>query len=587
MRFHKSVFENIEKEINQEIEKNHYPGISYGIVHNGQLIHANSLGFADVAKGIPLDWQRHRFAAGSISKIFTTLAVYNALEATNGYDLETKVVDILPWLHRDRSDLGDITIKHLLSHQSGLQRSVGGTSISDIALFAKGEYSPAYEHMENIFAKVERRYPESGTVPQYSNLAYALLGRVILELAEKNNYPFADGDQEQKIAQYIREQVIAPLGLADRVDFLLPGPHREWEVTQYSGGFSPPDQYSDEPFRYTLPPILTVGMALTHSGILSTVTGLAGLAIEIDKMMQGLFAHNVISNQSFDQLTTMVTRNIDKVEGEAMLGNGIGALLFERLKVDDNKEILTVGHTGTAVGSRSYMNIEPTTGVGVVLMLNEGLADRHLFAKIIFRNILQNTAVQKDRLSKMFTDKLASAEIELKTAKKLTDKQLDVLPKVGNKVTVAGLKKALKEVEGLEPYQADRAIQSMVFRHFEGSGIGGQLDRRLVFRNQAGDLVANPSDEDSIELATGTSDDSQPLFLDLHQTTGRLVLRMDYSPVFVAFAYMFIKLELSNDGEVDALIMDNTFRYRAALPGERLFPGIPIVTKSQFPGGAN
>jgi len=55
-------------------EDNHFPGISFGIVVDGELIYKNSYGYTDVAKKIPAT-SSSMFRIASMSKSFTAMAI--------------------------------------------------------------------------------------------------------------------------------------------------------------------------------------------------------------------------------------------------------------------------------------------------------------------------------------------------------------------------------------------------------------------------------------------------------------------------------------------------------------------------------
>jgi len=98
------------------------PGLSIALVHGGALLWSDGFGFTDRDRRVPVrpDTQ---FFVGSISKSFTVLAVLRAVEQ-GLLLLDEPLQKYLPWF-TVRSRLGastasTITLRHLLSHHSGL-----------------------------------------------------------------------------------------------------------------------------------------------------------------------------------------------------------------------------------------------------------------------------------------------------------------------------------------------------------------------------------------------------------------------------------------------------------------------------------
>ena len=129
--------------------------------------------------------ERSLFALASLTKPVVALAALVAVEE-GVLELDAPACDLLPAL--DDAERRSITLRHLLSHASGLPESVRGT--------------PPLE--------VELKYPP-GTRRAYSNEGYHLVG-LLLEAAT-----------EMPFQRYITDAVIGPLEL----DAFLPLPEAE------------------------------------------------------------------------------------------------------------------------------------------------------------------------------------------------------------------------------------------------------------------------------------------------------------------------------------------------------------------------
>jgi CubicO group peptidase (beta-lactamase class C family) len=172
----------------------HAPGVVYGIVADGRLVHVDGLGIQDVATKRPVTADS-LFRIASMSKAFTALAILKlrdegklALDAP----AETYVPELKVWRY-PTSDSPKITVRHLLNHTAGFvednpwgDRQQVMTEAEFSALLAEG----------TAFSR------PPGLAMEYSNLGYALLGRIVTNVS-------GTGYQD-----YIRREIMAPLGMA-------------------------------------------------------------------------------------------------------------------------------------------------------------------------------------------------------------------------------------------------------------------------------------------------------------------------------------------------------------------------------------
>ena len=112
----------IEKTIDAKRKELGIPGISLAIVKDDKIIYLKGLGLKDVEHKLPVTPDT-RFAIGSATKAFTgMLAVMSADEGKLSLDDSPK--KFLPYFTlRDPDAAAKITIRDLLSHRSGLNRT--------------------------------------------------------------------------------------------------------------------------------------------------------------------------------------------------------------------------------------------------------------------------------------------------------------------------------------------------------------------------------------------------------------------------------------------------------------------------------
>lgn len=95
--------------------KSYEPGVVVLIAKNGEIVLRKAYGMANMELNIPL-LPTHVFKIASITKPFTALAIFDLVE-NKRLDLNDSITKYLPQLDRK---FGSVSIKHLLSHTSGI-----------------------------------------------------------------------------------------------------------------------------------------------------------------------------------------------------------------------------------------------------------------------------------------------------------------------------------------------------------------------------------------------------------------------------------------------------------------------------------
>ena len=172
---------------------NHFPGLAYGIVVDGKLIHTGNYGFTDIEKKIPVT-SSSLFRIASMSKSFTAMAILK-LRDEGKLKLDDPAYLFIPALKKLKyatSDAPVITVRHLLTHGAGFPEDNpwGDRQLADTDK----------ELIELIEKQVSFSNPPDLSF-EYSNLGFALLGRIITEVSGK---PYQ---------QYIKENIWQPLGM--------------------------------------------------------------------------------------------------------------------------------------------------------------------------------------------------------------------------------------------------------------------------------------------------------------------------------------------------------------------------------------
>ncbi|MDG2522207.1 serine hydrolase [Caulobacter segnis] len=171
----------------------HAPGLVYGVVADGKLVHVKGLGAQDLDTKAPVTADS-LFRIASMSKAFTALAILK-LRDEGKLSLEAPAENYVPELKTWRYPTADspkITVRNLITHTAGF--------VEDNPWGDRQQVMSEAEFTSYLAGGVPfSRAP--GLAMEYSNLGYATLGRIITNVSGK---PYQD---------YIREEIMRPLGM--------------------------------------------------------------------------------------------------------------------------------------------------------------------------------------------------------------------------------------------------------------------------------------------------------------------------------------------------------------------------------------
>ena len=174
-------------------EERHVPGLVWGVVQNGQLVHLGTAGIQDLDSRRPVTSET-LFRIASMSKAFTALAILKLRdEGRLSLDAlaETYVPEMQGWTY-PTTDSPRIRVRDLLSHAAGF--------VDDNPWGDRQQPLSESDFTAMLAAGVPfTRTP--GTAYEYSNFGFALLGRIITNVSGR---PFDD---------YIRDEIMRPLGM--------------------------------------------------------------------------------------------------------------------------------------------------------------------------------------------------------------------------------------------------------------------------------------------------------------------------------------------------------------------------------------
>jgi CubicO group peptidase (beta-lactamase class C family) len=187
------AFPVIDKIFKDYADSNHLPGVAYGLVVDGKLVYKSNIGYTDIEKKIPVT-SSSLFRIASMSKSFAAMAILK-LRDEGKLNLDDPAYLYIPELKNIKyptADAPHITVRHLLSHGAGFPEDNpwGDRQLED----------SDKDLLEFIGKQISFSNPP-GISYEYSNLGFALLGKIITKVSGK------------RYQDYIKENIWQPLGM--------------------------------------------------------------------------------------------------------------------------------------------------------------------------------------------------------------------------------------------------------------------------------------------------------------------------------------------------------------------------------------
>jgi CubicO group peptidase (beta-lactamase class C family) len=266
--------DKIDDYVRTQMQRLHIPGVSLAIVRDGRVIKAQGYGFANLELKAPAT-KETVYEIGSNTKQFTAAAIMMLVEEGKIRldDSVTKYFPEAPEAWRR------ITIRHLLTHTSGIQNHVAVPHWLDVfrtnLLF---QTAPPRDELLKMFFKLSLEF-EPGETWAYDNTGYYLLGIVIEKTSGKSYWQFLD------------ERIFKPLCM-NATRSTDPQPM----VPNRASGY----EWKND--RFENRPILLPAIAFSAGSLLSTVEDMA-------KWDAALYTGKLLKKSSLDQMWTAATTN--------------------------------------------------------------------------------------------------------------------------------------------------------------------------------------------------------------------------------------------------------------------------------------
>jgi CubicO group peptidase (beta-lactamase class C family) len=335
----------IDKMYAELAEKEHLPGLVYGVVYDGKLIHSRALGFANLEDKTPAT-SATRFRIASMTKSFVAMAALK-LRDQGKLKLDDPVEKYLPEFRKVRpptTDSPPMTIRMLMTMTTGLpednpwgdrQMALGNAALEK---FVGGGLS---------FSSAP------GEAFEYSNLGYVTLGKLVSKVSG------------MRFQDFISKQIFRPLGMNNT----------SWEYATV-----PPAQlalgYRWSGSAWEREPILHDGDAAAMGGLITTADDFARyMALHMsawparDDPDNGPVRRASLREMQIPKVMAGLNSKATLIDGKTpnpkvnFYGYGMNT-------TRDSLNVLTSGHSGGLPGYGSQYRFAPEHGVGVFAFSN-------------------------------------------------------------------------------------------------------------------------------------------------------------------------------------------------------------------------
>ncbi len=179
--------DEVDEYVKARMRNLHIPGASLAVVRDGQIVKAQGYGIADLELNAPAT-KATVYEIGSNTKQFTAAAVMMLVEEGK-VSLDDAITKYFP---EAPETWGRITVRHLLSHTSGIQNHVAvpgymGIFKTDLLL----ETTPPRDELLEMFFKLPLEF-QPGETWAYDNTGYYLLGIIVEKASGMSFWQFLD-----------------------------------------------------------------------------------------------------------------------------------------------------------------------------------------------------------------------------------------------------------------------------------------------------------------------------------------------------------------------------------------------------------
>jgi CubicO group peptidase (beta-lactamase class C family) len=339
-----ATFPVIDQLYKDYAEKNHWPGMTYGILVDGKLVHTGSFGHTDIKARVYADSQSD-FRIASMTKSLTAMAILK-LRDEGRLKLDDPAYLYIPEMrgtHYLTKDATPVTIRNLLTHSAGYPEDNP---------WGDRQLAVSDDELLDLYKKGVSFSNDPGLGYEYSNLGFATLGYIIKKVSGKT------------YEEYITENILIPLGMT----------HTYWEYAKV-----PPDMLAHG-YRWldndwVEQPLLHDGSYGAMGGLITTIEDFSKyVAVHMDAWPPrddaetGPVKRSSVREMQYPWDVSYLTPNAKTPTGK--LCPTVAAYCYGLRWMKDCENRVYVGHTGGLPGFGSNWNIMPEYGIGVMCFAN-------------------------------------------------------------------------------------------------------------------------------------------------------------------------------------------------------------------------
>jgi len=340
-----AVLPEIDKMYTDLAAQEHLPGLVYGVVLDGKLVHIRSLGLADVERKIPAT-NSTEFRIASMTKSFVAMAALK-LRDEGKLRLDDPVSGYLPELSRvtlPTADSPALTIRHLMTMSAGLPEDNP---------WGDRQMAVSNARIEQLVSAGLSFSNAPGQTFEYSNLGYIMLGKVV---SKASGMRFQD---------YVTREILHPLGMHDT----------RWEYTQAKPGKLALGYRWDRD-HWEGEPILPDGDGAAMGGLITTANDFAHyVAFHLDAWParsdadRGPLRRASVREMHLPQVFAGMSAKATTTDGKTP-NPRVSFYSYGLNVLRDSRDVVTVGHGGGLPGYGSQYYFSPDHGVGVFAFTN-------------------------------------------------------------------------------------------------------------------------------------------------------------------------------------------------------------------------
>jgi CubicO group peptidase (beta-lactamase class C family) len=313
--------------IQSKMNDKNIAGAAVSIIHDGRFLLKKGYGYADLANRVPVSPDSTIFRIGSISKLFTWMAVMQYVEQGE-IDLDADINTYLEAFQIHESYSDPVTMRSIMSHTAGFEDKL-------IHLFVK---DPA--DMKPLDQILREQMPKRVRPPlkhaSYSNHGTGLASYIIELLSN------------QSFEEYVEEQFFTPLQM-NYSTFRQPLPDKLYD--QLSKGYAMESGQLTEKYFEFIP--------------LAGAGGASSTALDMAHLMMAL-----MDGSCFEEQCIMEAETLEKMKTPVLYhAEDVNPALHGFMDISMNG-IRILGHSGDTFWFHSLLAIFPEHDLGLFLTFN-------------------------------------------------------------------------------------------------------------------------------------------------------------------------------------------------------------------------